>query len=57
MGWCTAAYGAADYEGKFLDVIVKRRIEEIVPKEVIDEGCLLCSEDKAHQCHRRLVAK
>jgi len=23
----------------------------------MDGGCLLCSEDKPHQCHRRLVAE
>ena len=32
-------------------------IEATVPKEVIAEGCLLCSEDKPHHCHRRLVAE
>ena len=28
-----------------------------VPREVIADGCLLCSEDKPHHCHRRLVAE
>jgi hypothetical protein len=32
-------------------------IEDKVSREVIDEGCLLCSEDKPHHCHRRLVAE
>jgi len=45
------------YEGKFLDLIRHRRIEKEVPKEIIEEGCLLCSEDKPHFCHRRLVAE
>ena len=45
------------YEKRFRDLMEKRRIEERVPKEVIDEGCLLCSEDKPHHCHRRLVAE
>ena len=35
----------------------KRRIENQIPKEVVAEGCLLCSEDKPHHCHRRLVAE
>lgn len=35
----------------------KRKIEERIPKEVVAEGCLLCSEDKPHRCHRRLVAE
>ena len=45
------------YEARFLDLMSKRRIEERIPKEVIAEGCLLCSEDKPHHCHRRLVAE
>lgn len=45
------------YEKRFLDLMEKRKIEERIPKEVIAEGCLLCSEDKPHHCHRRLVAE
>ncbi len=45
------------YEMRFLDLMSKRRIEERIPKEIIAEGCLLCSEDKPHHCHRRLVAE
>jgi len=45
------------YEKKFLDLMVKRRIEATIPKEVIDSACLLCSEDKPYHCHRRLVAE
>lgn len=45
------------YEGRFLDLMKERRIEETVPKEVLEDGCLLCSEDKPHHCHRRLVAE
>jgi uncharacterized protein (DUF488 family) len=47
----------AAYENRFLDLMAKRQIEKSVPKEIIAEGCLLCSEDKPHQCHRRLVAE
>ena len=43
------------YEKRFLDLMEKRKIEERIPKEVVAEGCLLCSEDKPHHCHRRLV--
>ena len=45
------------FEQKFVRLIKDRRIEKEVPREVIDEGCLLCSEDKPHYCHRRLVAE
>jgi uncharacterized protein (DUF488 family) len=47
----------AAYERRFLALMKERRIESTVPKEVIAEGCLLCSEDKPHHCHRRLVAE
>jgi uncharacterized protein (DUF488 family) len=45
------------YEARFLDLMRQRRIEECISKEAIVEGCLLCSEDKPHHCHRRLVAE
>ena len=45
------------YEKRFLDLMEKRKIEERLPKEVVAEGCLLCSEDKPHHCHRRLVVE
>ena len=44
------------YENEFLDLMAKRKIEDI-PKDEIDGACLLCSEDKPHHCHRRLVAE
>lgn len=46
-----------DYEGRFLDLMRARHIENTVPREAIEGGCLLCSEDKPHHCHRRLVAE
>ncbi len=46
-----------DYERRFLALMESRRIEETVPREVIEDGCLLCSEDKPHHCHRRLVVE
>lgn len=45
------------YEQKFLDLMRKREIERRVDPAVIADGCLLCSEDKPHHCHRRLVAE
>ena len=47
----------AVYERKFLELMRSRQIEKTVPRNVIEEGCLLCSEDKPHHCHRRLVAE
>lgn len=46
-----------DYEKDFLDLMRQRRIEETLSKEALEDGCLLCSEDKPHHCHRRLVAE
>lgn len=45
------------YEREFLRLIAQRKIEESVPRETLDGGCLLCSEDEPHHCHRRLVAE
>ncbi|MGK2934656.1 MAG: DUF488 domain-containing protein [Gemmatimonadaceae bacterium] len=46
-----------DYEKRFLELMKSRRIEETIPREAVDGSCLLCSEDKPHRCHRRLVAE
>lgn len=45
------------YEPKFLELMRTRGIENTQPKELFHQGCLLCSEDKPDQCHRRLVAE
>ena len=47
----------AEYERRFLDLMAERRIEEAVRPDLLDDACLLCSEDKPHHCHRRLVAE
>ncbi len=47
----------SDYERRFLALLHERRVETSVPRELIADGCLLCSEDKPHHCHRRLVAE
>ena len=45
------------YEREFLDLVRTREIERTVPKELMADGCLLCSEDEPQHCHRRLVAE
>jgi len=45
-----------EYERKFLKLMQERRIENI-DREILDGGCLLCSEDKPQHCHRRLIAE
>jgi uncharacterized protein (DUF488 family) len=46
----------AEYEDMFRKLIKDREIERLNP-DVFDGGCLLCSEDKPHHCHRRIVAE
>ena len=43
------------YEREFLALMQKRRIEDITPRETLDNACLLCTEDSPAHCHRRLV--
>jgi uncharacterized protein (DUF488 family) len=45
------------YERQFLSLMQSRKIEETTPHELLDGACLLCSEEKPHHCHRRLVAE
>ena len=45
------------YEDRFIALMRERQIERTVSKEIVSGGCLLCSEDKPHRCHRRLVAE
>tara|TARA_B110000196_G_C20944553_1_gene566253 strand:- start:398 stop:829 length:432 start_codon:yes stop_codon:yes gene_type:complete len=46
----------SSYEDKFNQLIASREIE-LTNKTDIADSCLLCSEDKPHNCHRRLVAE
>lgn len=45
------------YERQFLDLMRSRHIEKKVSRDMLDGGCLLCSEEAPHHCHRRLVAE
>ncbi|MDB9373751.1 DUF488 family protein [Nodularia sphaerocarpa] len=45
------------YEKRFNQLITERQIEKKVNSDLLDEACLLCSEAKPHNCHRRLVAE
>lgn len=45
------------YEDRFLELMKRRRIEDTVPRELLDNSVLLCSEEQAYHCHRRLVAE
>jgi uncharacterized protein YeaO (DUF488 family) len=45
------------YEKEFLELMERRRIQETIPRDMIDRGCLLCSEQFPKHCHRRLVVE
>jgi len=45
------------YEQKFLALMAERKIEQTLDQELVDGGCLLCSEATPEYCHRRLVAQ
>ncbi|GAA5613880.1 DUF488 domain-containing protein [Streptomyces platensis] len=47
----------ASYEERFLELMKNRRVESTVPQELLNNAVLLCSEDGAGNCHRRLVAE
>lgn len=44
-----------EYEVNFLKIMKDRQIEKNINPELLDGGCLLCSEEKPHYCHRRLI--
>ena len=43
------------YEIEFINLMERRSIEKSINIAEMDKSCLLCSEDKPHFCHRRLV--
>jgi uncharacterized protein (DUF488 family) len=45
------------YEKQFLELMARRQVEKTIRPDLLDHGCLLCSEHLPHQCHRRLVAE
>ena len=46
-----------EYERAFNVLLKNRAIEKTLDKKLIDEACLLCTEDWPDHCHRRLVAE
>lgn len=38
-------------------LMAQRKIEDRLKPDMFDGGCLLCSEDKPHHCHRCLVCE
>lgn len=46
-----------EYEPIFQSIIERRLIRAAIPQDIIADSCLLCSEDKPENCHRRLLAE
>ena len=45
------------YETQFKAIMTQRQIEKHLVPQDMDMACFLCSEAKADNCHRRLVAE
>lgn len=45
------------YENSFMDLLIKRNIQEKAKDLLRDGDCFLCSEDTPEYCHRRLVTE
>ena len=45
------------YESEYLNLLKERGIEQNINISLFDNACLLCSEMKAENCHRRLAAE
>jgi len=46
-----------EYERRFRQLLIERRVGDIITPQFVDKSCFLCSEPKAEKCHRRLVAE
>jgi uncharacterized protein (DUF488 family) len=47
----------SDYEYEFNILIKERNIEREANLSILNNSCLLCSEETPNKCHRRLVAE
>lgn len=44
-----------NYARDFRQLMKNRRIEKTLDPALLEGGCLLCSEDQPHHCHRSLI--
>ncbi|MDP3041139.1 MAG: DUF488 domain-containing protein [Candidatus Omnitrophota bacterium] len=49
--------GWEEYKNQYLNILEKRDIKKDTDFTMLDNACLLCSEEKAEYCHRRLLAE
>ena len=46
-----------EYAIEYVNLMEKRLVSKKINPLDINDGCFLCSEDKPHYCHRRLLAE
>lgn len=46
-----------EYARKYINILKERDIWAKVDSSILENACLLCSEDKPERCHRRLLAE
>jgi uncharacterized protein (DUF488 family) len=46
-----------EYENRYLDLLSERQVATSCGPHELNMSCLLCSEPKADNCHRRLLAE
>lgn len=51
------AIGWSEYEEGYRALLVERQVETLISREMLEGGCLLCSEHTAEKCHRRVAAE
>jgi uncharacterized protein (DUF488 family) len=51
------AMGWEAYECSFRDLMAERQVEQALPRELLDNAVLLCSEPSPRHCHRRVVVE
>ena len=56
-GYKKEGWSWGDYERAFFKLLEVRKVETKLGREFFEDACLLCSEDTAERCHRRLVAE
>ena len=46
-----------EYERDNFALLTARGVEKVITPDLLHDACLLCSEEKPAECHRRLVAE
>jgi len=47
----------SEYERRFRQLLIERRVENALTPQFMNKSCLLCSEPKPEKCHRRITAE